>query len=393
MNDLSQRSNTPRPLQDKSVLAVFPYTPNRIRIRSYEVIRELLQIAQVDVVYLDDGALPNFPPGIRQSWSLPNASKVKRLFRIASGLLGGRPIYHEFYNSSRLIPFLHSVGTDRYSAIYIERLPLHRLKVSHPRIIYDCVDCYSNLTRILGENYPGSKRLLYQLDAMILPRHERDACNAAATVLVSAAREIAQLKQLGVSSQMKVWLPHVNGLGQLRALSSRRKFVLSFHGKLSYSANLLALKELHDQIGPKLDPDKYELRIIGSCSPQIRKRFPGLAFTGFVPVIEEEVAKSDLSILPLRISVGSPNKVLESLAAGVPIITTANVVEGLPNADRLCEAGIYVRTIENFVKQIDAYCSLDIGSRQAISANCREWARPFCDPNNNRQLWQDLING
>ncbi len=392
MSDILECSNI-SPLEDKSILAVFPFTPNRIRIRSCEAIRELLRIAPLDVVYLNDGGSPALPPGIRNIWALPNASKAARILRIAIGILRGHPIQHEFYNSSRLISFLQSIGTDRYSAIYVERLPLHRLKVNHSRIIYDCVDCYSNLARILGQHCPGKKRFLYRLDAMLLPRHERDACNAAAMVLVTAAREASHLKELGVRPQIRAWLPPVPTVGQLGPLADRSKFVLSFHGKLSYTANILALRELHDRIIPKLDPDKYELRIIGSCPPQIRRQFPGLAFTGFVPVIEEEVAKSDLSILPLRVSVGSPNKALESLSAGVPIVTTAEVVEGLPDVDQLLEAGVYVRSAEDFVNQIEAYCSLDIHSRQAISANCREWARPICDPDNNRQLWQDLING
>lgn len=179
----------------------------------------------------------------------------------------------------------------------------------------------------------------------------------------------------------------------LREIEERRRFVVSFHGKLSYSANQIALADLHDIIAPQLDEDVYELRIIGTCDLATRKRFPRLHFTGFVPLIEQEIRDSDVCVLPLRVSVGFPNKAMEALAAGVPIIATAEVVEGLPSTAELLERGVYVRKVEEFLPQIHKLRELPISERQKIAAFCRSWVIKVYQNEEARIPWGELIAG
>lgn len=75
-----------------------------------------------------------------------------------------------------------------------------------------------------------------------------------------------------------------------------------------------------------------------------------IAWTGFVSDVPAELARIDLFVLPSLFGEGLPMVVLESMAAGVPVV--ASRVEGVPEAIRhgedglLCEPGSAVRLAE-----------------------------------------------
>ena len=393
MREFRPAAATDSPSNDIQILAIFPYSPNRIRIRSTEAIKELLKIGILDVIYLDDGADLDIPSGIRKLTVLPNSSAVKRLIRIVAGCFAGFPIHHEYYNSRALYQHLKTVDPEKYHTIYVERLPPHRLGIRAKRLIYDCVDCYSNLTEVLGRYYPGIKRILYRFDACLLPKEELLACDAASVVLVTADREKRLLEELGVRAPVVVWLHGGRTISPAREEFNPGIRTLSFHGKLTYPPNVLALTELQERILPRLNPAKYIFKVIGPCPMSLRRKFPSLSFTGYVDSIGEEIRKSDLCVLPLRISVGVSNKALEALASGVPVLLSPEVAGGLPVHDELLEAGVFVREIDDFVGFIDEFYLFDWGVRKRISDNCRSWAEELMDPERDKAMWQGLVRG
>jgi glycosyltransferase involved in cell wall biosynthesis len=52
--------------------------------------------------------------------------------------------------------------------------------------------------------------------------------------------------------------------------------------------------------------------------------------TGAVPDVRPYLWSSAVAVAPLRIARGLQNKVLEAVAAGLPVVTTSVVAEGLP---------------------------------------------------------------
>ena len=378
--------------QKLSVLAIFPYTPNQVRVRSYLALQALAHSFCLDVIYLQDTSEPAvLPASVRQTWEISNRGELARGLRLAAGLLRRFPLNHEFYNSPKLPALLRSLPLERYDAVYVERLPVHRIGLQHPRTIYDCVDCFSELSKQLSGVFPGPRRLLYKVDSWLLPAQERKACAAATCVLVAATREKARLQELGVKVPIVEWINDRRSPLQPRKLERRPKFVISFHGKLSYAANLIALKDIDEKIAPFLPQDRAELRIIGRSSRGIERAFKNLCFTGFVPSIEEAVRESDVCILPMRVSVGFPNKAMESLACGVPIIATEALVGGLPDWQRLSENGIYVRPIEKFVDQVLSMMALPLQTRETIAENCRFWAQGVYETSEERFSWEALL--
>ena len=109
---------------------------------------------------------------------------------------------------------------------------------------------------------------------------------------------------------------------------------LLFIGNYEYSPNLDAVEWAMEQIMPAvwaLAPD-VRLVICGFGLPaQWRERWPDprVEFQGFVPDLRALQAQTAVFFAPLRQGGGSKLKVLEAMAAGLPVVTTAQGVSGL----------------------------------------------------------------
>ena len=57
---------------------------------------------------------------------------------------------------------------------------------------------------------------------------------------------------------------------------------------------------------------------------------PGIDVTGHIPDIRPYLASATIAIVPLSIARGVQNKILEAMAAGVPVLTSPSVAKGLP---------------------------------------------------------------
>ena len=78
-------------------------------------------------------------------------------------------------------------------------------------------------------------------------------------------------------------------------------------------------------------PD-VELRIIGSNpvkSVRELAKLPNISVTGHVPDVRHHLKDAALSIAPLRIARGTQNKILESMASGLPVVATPEAVKGV----------------------------------------------------------------
>ena len=69
----------------------------------------------------------------------------------------------------------------------------------------------------------------------------------------------------------------------------------------------------------------------------LASRDPSISVTGRVPAVQPHLWSAALSVAPLRLAQGVQNKVLEALAAGLPVVMTPAVAAGLPaGVDRGC---------------------------------------------------------
>ena len=107
-----------------------------------------------------------------------------------------------------------------------------------------------------------------------------------------------------------------------------------FTGNMPYYANSDAAIYFANEIFPlllKKDP-AIVFYIVGQQPPIRIKNLvsKNIIVTGFVKDIKEEYLKSAVTIAPMRFGAGTLNKVIESIALGIPVVATPIAVAGLP---------------------------------------------------------------
>ena len=112
---------------------------------------------------------------------------------------------------------------------------------------------------------------------------------------------------------------------------------LLFFGSLSYYPNRDALHLLVREVLPRIKVryPSARLLVVGSAPPEELRRWtsPDVIVTGPVPDIRPYLARAHAVVVPLRIGGGTRFKILEAMAAGVPVVSTPLGAEGLAVTD------------------------------------------------------------
>ena len=117
-----------------------------------------------------------------------------------------------------------------------------------------------------------------------------------------------------------------------RSLRGERP-TLSFVGALDYEPNTDAVEWFVSSVYPLIRarvPD-VQFRVVGRGAEcvSVDRRTPGLVFTGPVEDLDAELALTDVSVVPIRLGAGTRLKVVEAMAAHLPLVTTTVGCEGI----------------------------------------------------------------
>jgi len=110
---------------------------------------------------------------------------------------------------------------------------------------------------------------------------------------------------------------------------------LLFVGNFQHPPNVDGLCWFLTGAWPRIRAEVPEatLEIIGTNPPaEVRAcgQAPGVAFLGYVPEVAPFLDRTAVSVAPLRYGGGVKGKIVEAMAAGVPVVTTRAGVQGLP---------------------------------------------------------------
>lgn len=110
-----------------------------------------------------------------------------------------------------------------------------------------------------------------------------------------------------------------------------------FQGDLRYAPNADAAAYLVREVGPHLRAaiPGVKIRLVGVNDWRVQGLHgpPHVTVTGFVPHIEEELARADVIVAPIRFGGGTRIKILEGFAHRIPVVTTTSGAQGLDVAD------------------------------------------------------------
>jgi polysaccharide biosynthesis protein PslH len=119
---------------------------------------------------------------------------------------------------------------------------------------------------------------------------------------------------------------------------------LVFFGHLSYFPNVDGVAYFVQEIWPRIAEahPRARLKIIGGQAPRSLQALvrPGVELTGFVPDLRPHLAEAAAVVVPLRLGGGTRLKIVEAMAMGKAIVSTALGAEGIeavPGRDLLIE--------------------------------------------------------
>lgn len=168
-----------------------------------------------------------------------------------------------------------------------------------------------------------------------------------------------------------------NGVGRVESVSDAAACgpVVGFLGTMDYKPNVDAVCWFAERVWPLVQAQQKDAQfvIIGrSPTRRVRRlgRRAGITVTGGVRDMRTHLDRCRLVVAPLRVARGLPNKMIEAMAAGRPIVAT------LPAADCLNvepEKHLLVGdTPEAFAKAVTHVLQSDELCRR-LAASAREW--------------------
>lgn len=214
------------------------------------------------------------------------------------------------------------------------------LTSSSPVRILDCQNVDSELyERLLSLEPPGPRRVSRFLDWRAVRAYERKVLPQADLVTVCSRRDarIHQERVPGISRVAVV--PNGADVARMEGVTpdySGRRIV--FVGNLAYEPNMDACRTLARRVMPGIwrRHPEASLCVVGNAPERAARELamPGVELTGAVSDVRDALASAAVAVAPLRAGGGTRLKVLEGMAAGLPVVASTLAVEGLDVADQ-----------------------------------------------------------
>ncbi len=323
------------------ILVVAPFVPWPLahggRIRLFHLVRELARRHEVTLVCLagsdgaETGPLAEFCRKV-----VTVAHRPGSMAPFCRFLFGPNPYNAERFASPALEATIRSLlASTPFDVVHLE--------TTH---IWSAAAACGDLPVVLGTQNVESrilaqlerlcrnplKRLLYRMETARMRRFEENAWRRCRLCLAVSEKERQEIIGSGVPPERVVTIANGGDLERFAFLPRPGGERLLFLGGLDYHPNRDAADWLLGEIWPLVrgtEPDA-ELLLAGRGTEALAKGGlpPGVSCLGDPADVPDCFAGADLLVVPLRIGAGTRLKVLEAMAAGLPVVSTDRGCEG-----------------------------------------------------------------
>jgi hypothetical protein len=256
--------------------------------------------------------------------------------RTAAWLASPRPMSFGYFYSRRLARrTAEELDTGSYDLVFVHCSSMgDYVRDAHGAVtVLDYCDMDSQKWREYSAYRAFPLSTAYWLEAVRLEHAERrlgaryDLCTCA------TAAELATLRELGITTSSD-WFANGVDATQFTPAPDYDPELIAFVGRMDYYPNQQAVLMFCRDVLPRLRLRRSGLRfaIVGAePSAEVRDlaRLPGVSVTGWVPDVRPHVARAALTVAPLTIARGTQNKILESMAMGVPVVCSPVAARGV----------------------------------------------------------------
>ena len=263
--------------------------------------------------------------------------------QLARGLLGEWPLPVVNYTSQAMKEALDAVlRQSTFDLVHIDIIHMAGYQrmleqaIPRARIIYNWHNIESELMhRYSSQERSAPKRIYAAITARRLRTAEEHILRTAEGHIVCSEREKVQLLRRVPEARIEVV---GNGVdirfyGAPAGQPAHRDRIV-FVGSMDYHANVEAAVWFSHEIWPYVRErfPEWRLTLVGAkpaAAVTTLAALPGIEVTGTVPDVRPYYHEAVAAVVPLRIGGGTRLKILEAMAAGIPVVSTALGAEGL----------------------------------------------------------------
>jgi glycosyltransferase involved in cell wall biosynthesis len=313
------------------------------KLREYHFARALGGRAELTLVFFSQAGTRT--PGAAE---LPFCRKIvpvpaPRFYtpgKIVRGLMGRRPLPLVNYTSDGMKAALAAAAaTGPFDLVHADSIHMAAyapiLRSGGAPLFYDWHNIESEVMRRYSANAPSPAHKVYaSLTARRLAGLEKEILRSAAGHVVCSERERETL--LGMAPDARIATiengADVRSFQETQPDAERGRIL--FVGSMSYHANIRAAVDFTRTVWPGIRErfPKWRLTLAGSDpAPAVRALGDeaNVEVTGTVADIRPYYAEAIAAIVPMRTGGGTRLKILEAMAAGVPVVSTPLGAEGL----------------------------------------------------------------
>jgi glycosyltransferase involved in cell wall biosynthesis len=363
-----------------------PFPPDKgDKIRSYQVLKHLAARHEVHLVCLIDNRR-DLLAAEELRRALPRLvyeelRPVPQRLRMLTALYQGKPLTVAYFYLPRLQRKLDALlGRERFDALFVysSTMAEYVRDTKIPRRIMDFCDLDSQKFKQYAGAVAPPLAWLYRFEGNRLARYECEAAQRFEHVLFINAGERLLFEQNGGGNNTALMsngvdfaryedskteasadnspleggvvrnkhdaafekTPWANNtpLTPLQGGIAARPY-LAFTGAMDYTPNIDAAHWCAREIFPKVRaavPESEFYIIGGNPTHKIRKLHDpksGIHVTGYLPDLRHLLKGARVFIAPMRIARGMQTKILEAMACGVPVVTSAQAASGIGARD------------------------------------------------------------
>jgi Glycosyltransferase WbsX/Glycosyl transferases group 1 len=212
-------------------------------------------------------------------------------------------------------------------------LPLIRRLSPTTHVVVDSLDLQfmRDARRSLRAGSPGllddefGRQLVAEVNAYV----------TADAVLTVSDKEAALLADLTGETSPAYVVPDIENI-PARAVPARDRVGMVFVGSFRHAPNVQAVEYLCSEIVPHIDPEllaAHPIYIVGDGLDDSVRRYgeglPSVRMVGWVPEVLPYLQRARISLVPLRYGAGTKRKMIQTLMAGTPCVSTHIGIEGL----------------------------------------------------------------
>jgi len=315
------------------------------KLRNYHLARVLAQRADVSLLAFIDQqqSLANLEEFYQQVITVKRDSAYT-FAKMVRGGLGSTPLPVLNYTTNSMERALgRLLGEQDFDIVQVESIhlmnyvPIILRARQRAVVVCDWHNVESELMQRYSEREPGRLRRAYAgRTARLMSEFEKRALREFDAHIVVSQRDAERLRDL--NSEARIFVIE-NGVdtafySNLEVNDESLAHRIVFVGSMDYHANIDGAVNFAREVWPRLRERRTELvfTIVGKDpAPEVRRlaQIPGVEVTGTVDDVRRFYREAIAAVVPLNVGGGSRLKILEAMAAGVPVVSTTLGAEGL----------------------------------------------------------------